>query len=197
MTSRIEKFNEFYAKELADEAAREAHMRELQEQKPHVGPGVELVEREPINEPLVHPLTGEAIDLAHAPDEEIARFLDGLKEHKAQIQEAQHIVTAEVLRRMDLDARYTRRAGPYVFNSSSPEPTVEYDALPLREDLLELVDQRQLTIDAVDRTVEPVVTYKVKKSGINALRKIPAVREIIDRHGHQVEKNRYVSVTRR
>ena len=143
-----------------------------------------------------HPLTGEAIDLVHAPNNELARFLDGLKEDQRALREAQSIVEEEVIRRMDHEGQYTMRAGPYTLRSGSPEPSEEFDALALRSDLLELADRGVISVEAVDRAVVTIVEYRAQKRGINALRKLPTVRETIERHARMEQKHRRVRVER-
>lgn len=146
---------------------------------------------------VVHPLTGEAIDLAQAPDEHVADFLSQIRDHEDALKDAKRIITQELLRRMDYQAKYTLRAGGYTLKSQSPAPAEEFDELQLREDLLALQDEGVISPEAVDNAVETVVTYKVRKAGINALRKLGGrVRDTVDRHAHEVEKRRYVTVER-
>lgn len=160
---------------------------------------LELYDRpdEPSEAMLVHPLTSEVVDLINAPDRELAAFLKGLRDDTSNMNNAKRIVTQEILRRMDGDAAWTRHAGPYKLVSSSPEPVEEFDAASLRGALLELVDEKELTIEAVDRAIEQVITYKAHKSGIKALRKLGGrAKEIIDSHSFSHAKDRYVVVQR-
>lgn len=81
--------------------------------------------------------------------------------------------------------------------TQSPAPAEEWDALAARSELLELVDEGVLGIEAVDAAFEPVVTYKPRKAGINALKKLGGrVAEILASHSHEVERERYVTVSR-
>ena len=120
-----------------------------------------------------------------------------MKDYESRLREARSLLSQEILRRQDQAASWTTRAGGFVLKGSSPAPQEEFDALALREDLLGLVDEGALHIQAVDNAVETVVTYKVRKGGLNQLRKLGGVvAQIIDRHATPVEKTRYVSVVR-
>lgn len=147
-------------------------------------------------EPVVHPLTGETLDLQTAPDENLARFLADVRDYESRLKEAKAIVSREALRRMDAGASWTLRAGDYTLKGSSPAPSEEWDEIALLSDLHQLVDEGVITEDAAGAAVETVITYKVRKAGINALRKLPGVAQIVDRHSQPVEKTRYVSVGR-
>jgi hypothetical protein len=145
----------------------------------------------------VIPFTGEAVDLATAEIGDLAKLLADVKDYQSRLSEAKSLLSQEVLRRQDQAAKWTTPAGGYVLKGSSPAPVEEFDALALREDLLGLVDEDALSIEAVDAAVETVVTYKARKSGVNALRKLGGVvSQIVDRHARPIEKARYVSIVR-
>lgn len=145
----------------------------------------------------VNPFTGEALDLQTAGVDDLARFLDDIKDYRSRLNELKNLIDREVLRRQDQNAAWTTRAGGYVLKGSSPAPGEEYDALALRSELLGLVDEGALSIEAVDAAVETVVAYKVRKTGVNALLKLGGVvAQIIDRHRTVTEKTRYVTVSR-
>jgi len=145
----------------------------------------------------VHPLTGEAVELASASTDDLAVLLDSVKDYESRLREVKSLVSREVLRRQDRDTSWTTRAGGYVLKGSSPAPAEEFDALALRSELLGLVDEGALTIEAVDAAVETIITYKARKAGVNALRKLGGViAQVVDRHASPVDKPRYVSVSR-
>jgi hypothetical protein len=145
---------------------------------------------------VVSPRTGEVIGL-DAPIQDLGGWLADVREQESLLREAKSAVQSEVLARMDKDRRWTVHAGGYKLESSSAEPTEGYDELALRSALLDLVDEGELTVEAVDRAVEVVVTYKAKKAGIAALKKGGGrVAEIVAEHARLVEKRRYVTVTR-
>lgn len=146
---------------------------------------------------VVHPMTGEALELHNAETGDLAQLLDSLKDYESRLKEAKSLVSQEVLRRQDQSASWTTRAGGFVLKGSSPAPGEEYDALALREDLLGLVDEGALSIEAVDAAVETVVTFKARKAGLSALRKLGGVvAQIVDRHAQPTQKTRYVSISR-
>ena len=146
---------------------------------------------------FVHPLTGEAVSLAEMTNDWLGGVLDDLRDHESRLREVKGDITTEVLRRMDQHAKWSVDAGIYQLKSSSPEPVEEWDALELREALLRLVDRGELAISAVDAAIEPVVTYKIRKAGITALRKLGGeVREIVNSRVKESAKRRYVTVTR-
>jgi hypothetical protein len=145
----------------------------------------------------VIPGLGEAVELHTADISDLARLLADVKDYQSRLNEAKSLLSQEVLRRQDQAAKWTTPAGGYVLKGSSPAPQEEFDALALREDLLGLVDEGALHIQAVDAAVETVVTYKVRKGGLNQLRKLGGVvAQIVDRHARPVEKARYVSIVR-
>ncbi len=145
---------------------------------------------------VVSPRTGELLTL-DAPDQDLGNYLLDVREHESLLREAKSIVQGELLRRFDQDRMWTRHVPGLELKGSSPEPVEEYDELALRSALLELVEEGVLTVEAVDRAVEPVVTYKARKAGISALRKGGGrVAEIVDEHARLTEKKRYVTVSR-
>ena len=150
-----------------------------------------------MTEIVVHPLTAEAVELASASTDDLAILLDSVKDYESRLREVKSLVSREVLRRQDHAASWTTRAGGYVLKGSSPAPAEEFDALALRSELLGLVDEGALTIEAVDAAVETVVSYRARKAGISALRKLGGViAQIVDRHATPIEKTRYVSIAR-
>lgn len=147
----------------------------------------------------VNLVTGVAIDVADASTEDLGRFLDESRDFKRRMQEQENIATREVLRRQDREAKWTTPAGSYVLKGSSPAAAhvEEFDELALRTDLLDLVDAGELSIEAVDAAVEIVITYRARKAGINALRRLGGeVAAIVNRHATHSEKNRYIKVER-
>lgn len=146
---------------------------------------------------VILPHTGEALALETADTADLARLLDEVKDAESRLKEAKSLLSREVLRRQDQAASWTTHAPGFVLKGSSPAPSEEFDALALREELLGMVDEGALSIEAVDAAVETVITYKARKSGINALRKLGGVvAQIVDRHATEIDKPRYVRVER-
>ena len=153
----------------------------------------DIVQREAV----IHPVTGEFLQLDTLHVDRLANLLADIKDLESRLREMKSLASREVLRRQDREAKWTTPAGGYVLKGSSPTPTEEWDELALREDLYQLVDNGVITEEAADAAVETVVTYKVRKAGINALRKLGgAVAETVDKHCREVEKTRYISVSR-
>lgn len=120
---------------------------------------------------IVHPGTGEVITL-DAPDETLANVLDALTDYEFQLAEVRSTIGREMVYRMDRAAKWTLHAGPYKLTSSSPSPTEDWDGAALHSALSVLVDDGKLSIEALDAAVETVISYKPRKAGINALRKL-------------------------
>lgn len=150
-----------------------------------------------MSEQIIISRTGDVVDL-DAPTETLATFLADVREMEATFREAKQAVSAVILARLDQSASWTAHLpGGIKVSAPSPSPTVEYDELALRSALLELVDEGLITAEAVDRAVEPCVTYKARAAGVKALSKLGGrVAEVIDAHAREVDKRRTVSVTR-
>ena len=145
---------------------------------------------------VVSPRTGEVLNL-DAPTEDLGGYLADVRETESMLREAKRLVTCELVSRFDQAAKWTVHAGGLKLSAPSPAPTEEFDAPALRDALLELVDQGLLSVEAVDAAVETVVSYKARKGGINALRKLGGkVAETTAAHCTETVKERYVSVGR-
>lgn len=145
---------------------------------------------------VVSPRTGEVLTL-DASTEDLGGYLADIREHESLLREGKNLVGGELVRRMDEGACWTLHTGGLKLSAPSPAPAIEYDELALRESLLQLADEGVISVEAVDRAVEPVVTYRARKSGINALQKLGGrVAAVIDAHANEVSKTRYVKVER-
>lgn len=146
---------------------------------------------------VVSPITGELFELDR-PSIDLARLLQDVRDAESMLREAKRVVGDELLRRMDQAASWTiRLEGGLTVKSSSPAAVEQFDAPELHDDLMALVDEGVLTVEAADAAVETVVSYKARKVGINALRKLGGrVAEIVNAHARSEEPTRYVSVTR-
>jgi hypothetical protein len=151
---------------------------------------------ETTNEMVLHPMTGELLELAHAQTDDLGRFLADVRDYESRLKEAKSLVSREVLRRQDMAATWTTHTDGYTLKGSSPAAGEEWDELALRESLWELVDQGVISEEAAGAAVETVVTYKVRASGVGALRKLGGrVAETVNQHATPVEKTRYVTVS--
>ena len=146
---------------------------------------------------VVSPRTGEIIPL-DARTDVLAGFLLDVREMESMLREAKREVTREILNRCDRQASWTLHLeGGLKVTGQSPSPSEEWDGPALREALLDHVDAGRLSIEAVDAAVETVVSYRVRKSGVAALRKLGGpVADTVNQLCQQTEKERRVSVTR-
>ena len=144
---------------------------------------------------LVSPATGEVLDL-DAPTGDLGRLLSDIRDAEFQLREMKRAASREILARMDKQAAWTLRTEGVTLTGQSPKPAEEWDGPELREALLAFVDRGLLSIEAVDNAVNTVVTYKPRKAGIQALRKLGGeVEEAIDSLAHYDERDRYVKVS--
>jgi hypothetical protein len=147
---------------------------------------------------VINPATGEVLSLDE-PTEILARWLSETRELEERLREEKRRVTRELIDRMDRDASYTLRAGDLEIKGDGPEAPTEYDAEALYAELKEFVDSEAITEDALARAVEPVVTYKPRAGGLNALRKRGgSIADAIERHSRPKENyERRVSIKAR
>lgn len=145
---------------------------------------------------FANPLSGEVLTLA-SPSDDLGRYLADLREFESVLREHKKMVTRELLGRMDKQASWTQHFAGLKLTGQSPQPGEEWDGAELREALLKLVDEGKLSIEAVDAAVETVVSYNVKKAGVNKLRKVGGVvASTVDGLVRPVERERRVSVSR-
>lgn len=148
-------------------------------------------------ERVVNPATGEVLDLT-APTVDLARALADMRDLETAWRDVKTTVTAELLSRLDRNGAWTQRldAG-FTIKAPSPEPVEEFDAAALHDALSQLVDEGVITVDAMDRAIETIVTYKPRVAGLKALRKLGGrVADTIAAHSHLAERRRYITVTR-
>lgn len=139
---------------------------------------------------------GEVLTL-DSPTVDLAAHLADIRQHESYLKEAKNAVQAELLARQDKDGKWTTHLPGMKLVGKSPAPYVEYDGPALREALLMLADEDVVTIEAVDRAVEAVVTYEPRANGIKSLKKLGGrVAAVIDSCGHETSPRRYVRVER-
>lgn len=141
-----------------------------------------------------HPKTGEALSL-DAPTGTLAAYHDDLQELERIVREARGRIGEELLKRLDVKAKWTWREDGFEIKAPSPAPTTEYDVDAVRATLRDLQDEGVIDEDAADAAVQVTVSYKARVAGLNALRKLgDDVADRIDACGQPVEKPRRVSV---
>jgi hypothetical protein len=145
---------------------------------------------------LVNPATGEALTL-ESPSPDLGRYLADIREIESVVREHKRIVSRELLARMDRTASWTLRAEGLKIVGQSPAPPEEWDGAELRQALLKHVDAGRLSVEAVDAAVETIISYKPRKAGITALRKLGGpIAETVNGLAHTAERERRVTVTR-
>lgn len=156
--------------------------------------GEELVPAEPRLMQLVNPASGEALELT-ASEEDLAAAFDAARELEGRLKEYRSIISLELLRRMDAEAKWTVPAGRFKAVGESPGK-VEYDADKLLPVLAQLVKDGKITPGAAHDALErPKAPLKVKMRGVNALLKLGGeVKTAIEACADPVTKPRSVSV---
>jgi hypothetical protein len=145
---------------------------------------------------LVIRATGTVIDL-DADSRALAFYLLDIRELQSELREATKAISREILNRQDRMASWTMRLDGVKVTGQSPQPSEEWDGAELHEALMALVDRDLLSVEAVDAAVETVVTYKPRKAGITALRRLGGeVAATVNRLCRSEEKERRVSVSR-
>lgn len=147
---------------------------------------------------IFDPVTGAEIDLAEAPDEQLAELRDLIRDAEEEQRLAKQAIDAEVIARMDRAAKWTLRAGGFEMTAPSPALKNEVvDAAALHAALMVFVDDGLLSVEAVDAAVQQVLTFKPRKAGIDALRKRGGrIAEVIAEHEQQVQPSRRVTLKR-
>lgn len=145
---------------------------------------------------FANPVTGEVLTLA-SPDEDLGGYLEDLREFESLLREHKALVNRELLARLDKRRNWTLHLeGGLKLSAPSDEPDEKWDAAGLYQALCELADEELITMEAVNAAVEMITVFKVRKTGINALRKNPRLAETVNRFCEPSEKKRYVSVSR-
>lgn len=158
----------------------------------------DLEPRTPDIPAVMDPQTGEALVLADAPTDSLAGFLDHVREIETNLREQKKAVTAEIIDRMDREAKWTGEVGDYVIKGDGPTRPTEYDAEALHAALLEYVDAGAITDAALEAAIERTFTYKAKHRGLQALTKLGGdIAAVIHEHSREAEKDRRVSVKRK
>ncbi len=141
--------------------------------------------------------SGEPLTL-ESPSADLARGIAELREHIAQVTDLKNEISQELLRRLDMNAKWTAHVPGFKIMGDTPKDTEKWDGADLYAALGLLVDAGELSIDAVNAAVGVETVYTVKKAGINALRALGGrAGEIVDELAVSVPKaNRGVRVER-
>jgi hypothetical protein len=147
---------------------------------------------------VVNPATGEQLSLLAETMQTLAQARSALSELKAQIDEANRLIDAEIARRLDLENTRQAVLDGLALKVNAPQKAV-WDVGALRAALAALVNDGRLATGAANRALEPIVTYKTKEAELNKLLRHddPEVRESIERCRRLEPQRRLVSVTPR
>lgn len=147
---------------------------------------------------VVVPHTGEVLDLPSASAETLAELLAEVRDVETRLRELKGEVSLEVHTRMDRARSWTLDAGDYKLGGRSDEPEVTYDPDALAFVLTGLVEAGTIDPAAMDAAIVAVTTWKVKRAGVKALCKSPALAEAIDACATVAPpENRRLSVSRK
>jgi hypothetical protein len=146
---------------------------------------------------IVDPRTGEFVALRDATLLQIAAWRNEIRVWEDHAKDAKRAADDEVIGRLDAQAKWTERVGPWTLSAPSPEAAegIEWDGDGLWYALTHL---EGLDENAVRRAVAPETIYPVRLAGVKALRKLGRadVNKALDEHSTPVEKPRRVSVRR-
>lgn len=146
---------------------------------------------------LFDPATGEEVDPHTATTDKLAELRDALRDYDETAKMAKKRIDTVLLSRMDAEAQWTVRVNGFKLTAPSPEPEVQYDGEALYEALARLAADGAISWDAVAEAVERKTVYRPVKAKLSKLRKLGgAVREAIDAHAEEVDRDRRVRVSR-
>lgn len=145
-----------------------------------ITPGAEL-DRAPAARTVLHPATGEVLDLEAADNVDLADQRIGAVELRRLLDEFTATLDAEVIRRMDHENTLTLRAGPWKMTGDGTEVTT-WDSAQLSLELEALVQAGRLARGAAQKALEVVVSYKPKAAELKKLAKHadPEVRTAVE-----------------
>jgi hypothetical protein len=112
----------------------------------------------PENTALIHPATGEAVDLAGAAPAELGRTLDELAVLTDALREFRRDVELELVRRIDATGRRTAELGGYKLETNAPVEET-YSVEDVERELRPLVDRGIVPRE----TLEALVVYPKPK----------------------------------
>ncbi len=124
---------------------------------------------------VLDPLTGELVNLITADLDDLAGWLDHVREYKRMCDQALNVVQERMYREIDPGGQWTVIRPNWKITGTSPAPTVKYDGERVYKAARKLVKDGLLTKDAAGKAVERVVSFKARVAGIQALSKISPV----------------------
>lgn len=126
---------------------------------------------------LVHPATGEVLDIKAATTTELAAGIESLADLFANLGDFRQAIIDELAGRLDSANARKERVGPYELETNPPT-TENYDAGILEAELTALVEAKVLDPVIIDRVVPfpeptppPKPQRRVDKREVNKLKK--------------------------
>lgn len=120
------------------------------------------------NTQVVHPATGEVIDVARLDDFSLATLMYELDDLKSRSESARGDANAEALERLDRGLSWTKRVGDpdgpvqYEMNAPSPDAdTTDYTIDVLVDGLRTLVDENVLSAEGADSVVQRAIKVRL------------------------------------
>lgn len=158
---------------------------------------------------LLHPGSGEVIDLATATRDQLAEWFVAVKGWQESAAAAQQLASERFVQLTDKEASLSVRVDDYRVSVPGPGLTFSLDKSLLRQALLALVADDRLTQDAADAACAPTGKdcphcggfvhdggYSVNQAAVNNLRKQADLDAVIDGCGEYYPKPRPLSAKR-
>lgn len=150
---------------------------------------------------IVHPGTGEAIDLATATTTDLAGRMEELSELLSDLGAFRRALINELAGRLDAAGRRSATVGEFTIATNAPTEEI-VDVATLREALEQLVDERVITRDAIDAVIvtpdpKPPAP-RVDKRALNVLRRTDnsQLADAIDQATSRAKTNRTIKIER-
>lgn len=154
---------------------------------------------------LVHPATGEVLDIKAATTTELAAGIESLADLFANLGDFRQAIINELAGRLDSANARKEQVGPYELETNPPT-TEDYSASTLEAELRELVEAKVLDPVIIDRVmpfpppyVPPKPQRRVDKREVNKLKKSTDQRVLtaVAKARTILTQRRTVKVTRR
>jgi hypothetical protein len=143
---------------------------------------------------IVHPRTGELLDLKTVQTDALLEARDLLSDHERQTREVRRSVDDELIRRADHEGRRSITFSEFTVEVTAPTEK-QWDMRALRETLATLVERDLISDDKRRRCIR--FDPKIVWAEVKTLLSDPRVRGQIEACYEEVEARRYVKVSRR
>ena len=150
---------------------------------------------------VVHPATGELLDLAGQPTDQLVELVEGARDYQAQVADFRAVVEEVICDRMDRELSRTAQVGGHRLTVNAPTRD-DWDLDMLHEVLAELVERGVITGEAALAVIEQPppkpVPERVVRVALNKLLKHPdgEVVEMLRECATQVPQRRTLKIER-